>query len=174
MRKKSFPLWERIALIPVELVAALKPALFVLAFFFVLGGFGGPGAYWTNALDYGLFAVIALATAMLSGAILTPILLPYLPGRAFAFKGFTLGLATAVILAFFRNVDIASWSGCLEIMAWFFLVPAVTAFLAMNFTGASTYTSLSGVKKEMRWAVPLQIGAVVIGLGLWFGSRFMV
>jgi len=174
MRKKSFPLWERIVLIPVELVAALKPAVFVLAFFFVLGGFGGPGAFWTDALDYGLFAVIALVTAILSGAILTPILLPYLPGRAFALKGFILGLSAAVISAFFRNVDIASWSGRLEIMAWFFLVPVVTAFLAMNFTGASTYTSLSGVKKEMRWAVPLQICAVVVGLGLWLGSRFMV
>ena len=173
MRRKSFPLWERIVLIPVELVAALKPAVFVLAFFFVLGGFGGPGDFWTNALNYGLFAVIALATAILSGAILTPILLPYLPGRAFALKGFILGLLAAVILAFFRNVDFAPWSGRLEIMAWFFLVPAVTAFLAMNFTGSSTYTSLSGVKKEMRWAVPLQIGAVVIGLGLWLGSRFM-
>ncbi|MEE8432053.1 MAG: mercury methylation corrinoid protein HgcA [Candidatus Desulfatibia sp.] len=174
MRKKSFPLWERIVLIPVELVAALKPAVCVLAVFFVLGGFGGPGAFWANALDDGLFAVIALATAILAGAILTPILLPYLPGRAFALKGFNLGLLTAIILAFFRNVDFASWPGRLEIIAWFFLVPAVTAFLAMNFTGSSTYTSLSGVKKEMRWAVPLQIGAVVVGLGLWLGSRFMV
>lgn len=174
MRKKSFPLWERVVLIPVELVAALKPAAFVLTAFFILGGFGGPGAFCTNALDYGLFAVIALATAILSGAILTPILLPYLPGRAFALKGFILGLLTAVILVFFRNVDFAYWPGRLEITAWFFLVPAVTAFLAMNFTGASTYTSLSGVKKEMRWAVPLQIGAVVVGLGLWLGSRFMV
>ncbi|NQT55262.1 MAG: acetyl-CoA synthase subunit gamma, partial [Desulfobacteraceae bacterium] len=140
MRKKSFPLWERIVLIPVELVAALKPALFVLAFFFVLGGFGGPGDFWTNSLNYDLFAVIALTTAILSGAILTPILLPYLPGRAFALKGFILGLLTAIILALFRNVDFASWPGRLVIMAWFFLVPAVSAFVAMNFTGASTYT----------------------------------
>jgi acetyl-CoA decarbonylase/synthase complex subunit gamma len=41
----------------------------------------------------------------------------------------------------------------------------------MNFTGASTYTSLSGVKKEMRIAVPLQIASVVIGVALWLGSR---
>jgi len=27
----------------------------------------------------------------------------------------------------------------------------------MNFTGSSTYTSLSGVKKEMKTALPLQI-----------------
>jgi acetyl-CoA decarbonylase/synthase complex subunit gamma len=43
----------------------------------------------------------------------------------------------------------------------------------MNFTGASTYTSLSGVKKEMRWALPLEIAGGMIGLGLWFGSYFI-
>jgi len=43
----------------------------------------------------------------------------------------------------------------------------------MNFTGASTYTSLSGVKKEMRWAVPLEIVGGVAGLTLWVGSRFV-
>jgi acetyl-CoA decarbonylase/synthase complex subunit gamma len=43
----------------------------------------------------------------------------------------------------------------------------------MNFTGASAYTSLSGVKKEMQWALPLQISAAVVGLILWLGSQFM-
>jgi hypothetical protein len=41
----------------------------------------------------------------------------------------------------------------------------------MNFTGASTFTSLSGVKKEMRWAVPLEIAAASLGIMLWIGSR---
>ncbi len=59
-------------------------------------------------------------------------------------------------------------------MAWFFLIPALSAYLAMNFTGASTYTSLSGVKKEMRWALPLQIGAGIVGVILWFGSQFIL
>jgi acetyl-CoA decarbonylase/synthase complex subunit gamma len=61
----------------------------------------------------------------------------------------------------------------LEIVAWLFLMPAVSAFLAMNFTGASTYTSLSGVKKEMRWALPLEMGAGALGLILWLGSNFI-
>jgi acetyl-CoA decarbonylase/synthase complex subunit gamma len=43
----------------------------------------------------------------------------------------------------------------------------------MNFTGASTYTSLSGVKKEMRIAVPLQLTAAIIGAGMWMVSRFI-
>jgi acetyl-CoA decarbonylase/synthase complex subunit gamma len=44
----------------------------------------------------------------------------------------------------------------------------------MNFTGASTYTSLSGVKKELKWAVPLEIAAGGVGLCLWLGSRFII
>jgi len=34
----------------------------------------------------------------------------------------------------------------------------------MNFTGSSTYTSLSGVKKEMKTALPLQIVSGIIAV----------
>ena len=84
-----------------------------------------------------------------------------------------MGLIAAMIFTSFRVGYLSSWHGGLEILAWFFLVPAIAAYLAMNFTGASTYTSLSGVRKEMRWAVPLEIAAGVIGLSLWLGSRFV-
>jgi acetyl-CoA decarbonylase/synthase complex subunit gamma len=43
----------------------------------------------------------------------------------------------------------------------------------MNFTGCSTYTSLSGVKKEMRWAVPAQIAGVALGAIFWITSFFV-
>jgi acetyl-CoA decarbonylase/synthase complex subunit gamma len=55
----------------------------------------------------------------------------------------------------------------LEVSAWILIIPAISSFLAMNFTGASTFTSLSGVKKEMRFAVPSQILAFAVGTGLW-------
>jgi acetyl-CoA decarbonylase/synthase complex subunit gamma len=105
-----------------------------------------------------------------AGAILTSLLLPWLPGRAFTTKGLLVGLIVALILTIFRSGFFDAWTGRLELLAWFFLVPAVAAYVAMNFTGASTYTSLSGVKKEMKWAMPLEIGAGVVGLLLWLGS----
>ena len=108
------------------------------------------------------------------GAVLTPLLLPYLPRRAFALKDLLLGLIAAVVLITFRNADIARWADRLEILVWFLLVPAVAAYLAMNFTGASTYTSLLGVKKEMLRVLPLQITAGTAGCLLWLGSRFIV
>jgi len=173
MRRKTFTMWERAVLIPVELVSVLKWSLVILPLFFLLGGLGESAGFWINALNDGLFAVISLVGAMVAGAVLTPLLLPWLPGRAFSLKGLIMGLIAAVIFISFRIEYLSSWHGRLEILAWFFLVPAIAAYLAMNFTGASTYTSLSGVKKEMRWAVPLEIGAGVVGLCLWLGSRFV-
>lgn len=171
MRIKTFTLRERTVLIPIEIVAAFKAVLLILLAFFFLGGLGGPAGYWANAMNYGLFADVALLTAVIAGAVLTPILLPILPGRAFSIKGFIMGIITTTILLITRNPDLAFWPGRLEALAWLFLVPAFAAYLAMNFTGASTYTSLSGVKKEMRLALPLEIGAGVVGLGFWLASR---
>ena len=174
MRQKTFSAWERIVLIPVELVAALKAAVFILPVLFLAGGFGAGRWLWANSMNDGFFAVTAVLTAITVGAILTPICLPWLPGRAFSLKGLWPGLAAALALMLFRRYYPAAGSGSLETAAWIFLVPALSSYLSMNFTGASTYTSLSGVKKEMRWAVPFQIGAGVIGVGLWIGSRFVL
>jgi hypothetical protein len=85
-----------------------------------------------------------------------------------------MGLITAIILVAFRTGHFANWNDWPEVLAWFLVIPSISAFLAMNFTGASTYTSLSGVKKEMKWAVPLEIGGVTVGLCLWLGSRFVM
>ena len=173
MRRKTFDLRERTVLVPVDLVASAKWGLLIAAVLFVLSGLGGPAGFLSNALTYGTMATASMALAIVAGAVLTPILLPWIPGRAFAVKGALIGGMAAVglagALALLR--DPTTLSSRLEIAAWLLLVPAVSAFLAMNFTGASTYTSLSGVRKEMGRAVPLQAVATVVGLGLWIGAR---
>ncbi|MFH1480487.1 MAG: mercury methylation corrinoid protein HgcA [Pseudomonadota bacterium] len=173
MRRKTFTIGERVALIPIELVAALKWYVIILPAVFLLGGMGGSAGFWANALNHGLFALLALLAALMAGAVLTPLLLPWIPGRAFSLKGLVIGLIAAAFFLMFQGGDVTGWGRRIEILGWFFIIPAVASFLAMNFTGASTYTSLSGVRKEMRWAVPFEIGAGAIGLGLWLGSRFM-
>ncbi|MBW1723415.1 MAG: acetyl-CoA synthase subunit gamma [Deltaproteobacteria bacterium] len=173
MRKKTFTTWERAVLIPVEFVTALKWTLIVAPVFFLLGGMGGPEGFWATAMDSGLFAVYALFTALAAGVIFTPLFLPWLPGRAFTLKGMCMGILCAGCLALYRGWRIEGWPDSLEILGWFFLVPALAGYFAMNFTGASTYTSLSGVRKEMKWAVPAEIGAGITGLVLWLGSRLL-
>jgi len=173
MRRKTFPMPERVVLIPVELVSALKWSLLILPAFFLLGGLGAPSGFWNGVLNEGLFAILNLLGALLAGAVLTPILLPWLPGRAFSQKGLIMGLVITVFITFIGVFYLNIRRDYVNILAWFFLTPALSAYLAMNFTGASTYTSLSGVRKEMRWAVPLEVVGGVAGLTLWVGSRFI-
>jgi acetyl-CoA decarbonylase/synthase complex subunit gamma len=173
MRLKTFTISERIALIPLELVQALRAGVIIILILFLVSFLGRLGGGWANALSHGLFSAVAILTAILTGAVLTPVLLPWLPGRAFSLKGLTLGLLAAVILTVVCGVDWITGAGRLEILAWLLLIPAISAYLGMNFTGASTCTSLSGVKKEMRWALPIQIGAGLVGVILWIGSQFI-
>ena len=59
-------------------------------------------------------------------------------------------------------------------VGWLSFSVAISSFLAMNFTGASTYTSLSGVRKEMRIFVPIQISLSFVGLLLVVISKFLL
>ena len=173
MRVKTFTIRERMVLIPVELVGAFKVVLIVLPVIFLTDSLWRAGGFWSNSLSHGLYSVLAILTAILAGTVLTPLLLPWLPGRAFSFKGLISGILSTLAFMFFQWRSWGAWPDRLEIAAWVILIPALSAYLAMNFTGSSTYTSLSGVKKEMRLALPLQIGAGVLGLGLWFGSHLV-
>jgi hypothetical protein len=173
MRMKTFTAWERVELIPIELLGALKAGLPVLLIFFLMDSSLSAGGFWTNAPSHGVFSVMAILGAILAGAVLTPLFLPWLPGRAFSLKGLIPGVLVTFALMVFRSNLLGTRTGYLETAAWFFIILAISTFLAMNFTGSSTYTSLSGVKKEMRWAVPSQIGAGILGLGLWLGSHII-
>jgi hypothetical protein len=173
MRSKTFTTWERFVLIPVELVGALKAALVIIPILLILGGLLGPSGFWPNVLNQGLFAVQALLTAIFAGAVLTPLLLPWLPGRAFSLKSLAPGLFCALLLLLLRWGDGVKPGGLLEMIGWFLVILSAAAYLGMNFTGASTYTSLSGVKKEMRWSLPFQIGGGVVGVVLWVFSMLV-
>jgi hypothetical protein len=174
MRLKTFTLWERMVLIPVELANVMKAGLIIFPVMFLLAYLGKLGDGAANALSHALFSVLALLMAIVAGAVLTPLLLPWLPGRAFSVKGLTLGLLADFILVTLRLNELTTWTDRIEILAWLLLIPALSTYLAMNFTGASTYTSLSGVRREMRWALPAQITAGGIGVILWIGSQFFV
>ena len=170
MREVNFNLSDRTVLIPVELVQWSPFALGVaLVLFFLAGvsrnGYILPG--WTGGRE-----VLIVIVAFITGSALTPIFLPWLPGCALSVKGMISGLIFAIILVFTGLIPSAQTGGQLETAAWLLLMPAIAAFTAMNFTGSTTYTSLSGVKKEMRYAVPAQIIVAMLGLSLWVTARF--
>jgi len=170
MRRKRFDLVDRMVLVPVELVHSLKWLALAAVIFFGVGGMLGQGPFATAALASGLGPVTAMAAGVFAGAVLTPLLLPWLPGRAFTTKGICAGILLAALL---WPLGPGRASGALDALSWILGVVSVAAYLGMNFTGSSTYTSLSGVKKEMRWAVPLEIAGFAAFAGLWLAARWV-
>ncbi len=171
MRRKRFPLRERTALVPMELVPALKYAApLVAALGLFAAAFGPSDTFLAGVLGEGLVVAVSVLAAVLCGAVLTPLLLPWIPGRAFATKGALVGVGLGAPLIILTTWALSSahagWLW-LDEVGLVLLCVALASFAAMNFTGSSTYTSLSGVEKEMRRAVPLQALVVLLGLVAW-------
>ena len=165
MRRISFTLRERITLIPVEIGAALKPTAWAVGAALALAlllGLAGRGTF-EAVLRCMLLGSVAAGIGILSGTVLTPILLPWLPGKAFALKGASLGLAAAVLGHMALYPTMAAGLG----MALALMTIVTSSFFAMNFTGATPFTSPSGVEKEMRVAIPAQAITMVIGTIGW-------
>jgi acetyl-CoA decarbonylase/synthase complex subunit gamma len=169
MRKVRFGLSDRAKLIPVDFVSGRSYLLAALTLVFFLSGIYSRGYSFSETMDHGLTAMINILMGYAAGVIITPLLLPYLPARTFSMKGMYAGLAVAIILLFSGNLG-NHWS---EQTAWFLIIPAISSFIAMNFTGSSTFTSLSGVKKEMKISIPFQIAGSALGLALLITSKFL-
>ncbi len=171
MRRKKFPVAERAALVPMELVPSLKYGLSGAVALALIAGLLGPGTgFVTNLITHGAVAALSMVLAIVCGAVLTPVLLPWLPGRAFALKGALASVLLGAPLLVGASLLLTSTTApprWLDLAGLATLSTALASFLAMNFTGSSTYTSLSGVEREMRVAVPAQIGLGVLGLVGW-------
>ena len=153
MRRVRFRFADRIVLVPVEIVGVLtNKYVLALLLLWLLRLFG----LRIPALDMPVF----LGT-LLVGAALVPALLPWIPGKPFALKGWLLGLVWAAAVCLLRAIPLTTAKGILSVLSYLLFLPALSAFLAMNFTGSSTLTSLSGVVKEMKRAVPLMMAAVI-------------
>jgi hypothetical protein len=97
-------------------------------------------------------------------------LLPFIPGRAFAFKGWLMGAICTAGIAYAFGWFTPPF--LLLGIGYMLTLPALSAYLAMNFTGASTYTSFSGVIKEMKIAVPFILLSFVAGTVLLLIKTF--
>ena len=172
MRSVQFGFWDRVVLAPIEFVLSAKWVILTALCFFLLGGLGRDGYSLARLWTTGGAAAMLLLGVYLGAVVLTAALLPWLPGRAFSLKGAWLGLAFLVSAAALARGSPGLLDGPLGLAAWALLIPAGTSFLAMNFTGATNFTSLSGVRREMRVAVPLQALAAVAGVALWLIARF--
>jgi hypothetical protein len=168
MRQVTFTTRDRIVLIPVELSHLPKPSLWILLAAFLISGIGTHVFSFSAAWVRGIMLIIAYAAGILAGAVTTPVLLPWIPGRSFALKGAILGILTgAGIVALFRS-NLHLFGG----LALILCTTAISSYLAMNFTGSTPFTSPSGVEKEMRKAIPMQTVALLLAIVAWVGSAF--
>ena len=163
MRRVHFRWHERLAVAPLELVVHFKRMLLAGLALAALSGVTPSGfslpQLWTRG---GPVLLLWMAIYVLAG-FLGPLLLPYLPARAFAIKGAWLGTALAATSLL---VVPAGWSVA-RLAAWMFLVIAGASFLLLNFTGSTTFTSPSGVRREVRFALPVQAVFGLLGFAAW-------
>ena len=168
MRRVSFSTVERLMLVPVELSFLPRKTLWVALAVFFISGIGANFFSLHAAWYRGLMAMAAYLGGILAGAVIAPILLPWLPGRALALKGALTGfiMGMGIILVLGSSVIL------FEALALLLIAVTLSSYLAMNFTGSTPYTSPSGVEKEMRRAIPIQAAAILIAAVMWVGAAF--
>jgi hypothetical protein len=169
MRAVTFTIGERLVLVPVEIALVWKVFVLVVLGLFILSGFGPDIFSLQAALDRGLTAAAATVLAILAGAMLTPVLLPWIPGRQFWLKGVLAGGAAGIAYLLL----LPGSTGIISATALWLWITAAASYMAMNFTGATPFTSLSGVKHEMRRGLALQCSASGIALILWLTAPFI-
>ena len=164
MRRVRFGVGDRAVLVPMELVPALKALLVYAAGVLLLFGIDRQGCSLDEAWSAGVPVAGLGLVAMISGALVTPLLLPLIPGRAFAFKGALAGLVLTG--GYGALVPAIHGSGrALTAFAYVF-TPAASSYLALQFTGSTTFTSMSGVRKELRFWLPVHLAALAVAVAL--------
>lgn len=160
MRKVNFRFKDRIKLIPNDFMYGKFYLLGAIGLLLIISGLSKTGYSFRSLPVEAVPVSIKIFLAYAAGIVLTPMFLPYIPGRYFSLKGFIAGGTIFLFLLMIKFTD----TNIIGIVSWFLLMTAISSFLAMNFTGSSTYTSLSGVKKEMKISLPFQIGFASVGI----------
>jgi hypothetical protein len=154
MRRVRFNLKDRLVLIPVE----NKAFLFIIIVVIFTGLF--TQEIWKSLQIFGV---------LITGLVLFPILLPWIPTRDFTTKGFLLGGVAVIMLyslpSYLMN-GIVGWALVLETLTHMLIMTPVVAYLALNFTGSTTFTSRTGVKREIFKYIPILAIMIISGIVL--------
>lgn len=168
MRRVRFPAMERLILTPME----IRPAMRYLPHFalgaFVLLGAEPEGIIFSSAWHQGGPMVAEAFVSIMAGALVTPMLLPWLPGRAFGLKGYVAGLALAALAAWPLGIYAM---GTYIALATLLLFPALASLIAQQFTGSTTYTGPSGVKREIKQWTRVYAGSAIGALLLLIAHK---
>lgn len=164
MRTVRFTMADRLVLTPMEINPMMKKfplyALIVLLIF----GLQPSGILFLEAWSGGMPFLIMGLISVFAGAFATPALLPYVPFRSFALKGWITGMLS-VFLAM-RFFGLPDPGNMIFVVVAYLFFPMASSYIALQFTGSTTYTGMSGVKKELKYGVPVYIASTGISLVL--------
>ena len=172
MRKVRFTLAERLVLIPMEISQIWKAFLLYTCAVLVLFGLQPNGILFREAVFGGYHFIFLGLLGIFTGSVLTPVLLPILPFRAFSLKGLVIGAAASLLYYLFVLKETTPGPWLVPVI--FLLFPVISSYLALNFTGATPFTNMSGVKKEVKAAVPFYIAALGLSIILFIVYKLQI
>ncbi len=163
MRTVTFPLIDRLILTPMEINPAMKKfypwyALAMLAIFGLQSG----GIFFKDAIVGGLPFLLLGLISVLAGALFTPVLLPFIPFRSFAVKGWIAGILSTFLTI--RVTALFSQSYTALLMFTYLFFPLASSYIALQFTGSTTFTGMSGVKKELKIGIPIYVFSAAVSV----------
>jgi hypothetical protein len=172
MRRVRFNLIDRIVLTPIEICANFKYIPIIYLVFLILNMIDYNKISFGSASYLAVFNSMPYIGAIFIGAFVIPGLLPYIPFRAFSLKGATLGVLWSILVIKFNNIFQYDNSWMIFLSNTLILTSIVT-FLSLNFTGSTTYTSLSGVEIETKKTLPIVIIACILGAILMIVGKIL-
>lgn len=166
MRTIRFSITDRLILTPMEIIPAMKKFPFFALIVLLLFGLQPSGIIFNDALSGGLPFLLLGLISIISGAFITPVLLPFIPFRSFAVKGWITGMIFTYVTMQSMSQDI------LPATASYIFFPIASSYIALQFTGSTTFTSMSGVRKELNVALPVYIVFTAISVIILLVHKF--
>jgi hypothetical protein len=160
----KFPMLDRLVLTPMEINPVMKKYPWYAAGVLLLFGLQPSGVLFQDAWFGGLPFLVLGLIAVLAGAFLTPVLLPFVPFRSFAIKGWIMGLLLTLLAE--HGLGVMNGNNMLLTASAYLLFPALSSYIALQFTGSTTFTGMSGVNRELKIGIPFYIGTAALTLVL--------
>ncbi|HBR21248.1 MAG TPA: acetyl-CoA synthase subunit gamma [Nitrospiraceae bacterium] len=162
MRLVRFNMLDRLVLTPMEINPAMKKFPLFGLIVLILFGIQPSGILFEDAWEGGMPFLIFGLMSVFIGAFITPLLLPFIPFRSFAVKGWLTGVIS--VFALMKGIELSYYKNLFPLTAAYIFFPLASSYIGLQFTGSTTFTSMSGVKKELKIAVPVYLTATALSL----------
>jgi hypothetical protein len=151
----GFTVLDRLVLTPMEINPMMKKFPWFAAGMLLLLGLQPSGILYAKAWTGGAPFLLLGLISVLAGAFITPVLLPFVPFRSFAIKGWIVGVLSVLLAV--QVFGLVDRNNTIMLAATYLFFPAASSYIALQFTGSTTFTGMSGVKKELKIGIPVYI-----------------